>query len=113
MTLAFASTLRLQFGIDGPWQLAVALVNTKDALLGNLGEGWAEPGSFENRVGGCEEPNILWVVELDHLPDSDGQRELAYKVGARVEDAWGVKQRRYLDHRGDLVGKLDIRRAVR
>jgi len=75
-----------------------------------LAEGWAEPDSFENRVGTCTEQALLWHLELDAIPNMEGAREVAYGVGDRLEDAWGVVQRRYLAHRGAREGRLDPRR---
>lgn len=110
----------LQFGaahferlsLGGPWQLTVALRGTKGALLGNVGEGWAEPGSFRNNVGGCVEQNLLWHLEIEDWPDEEGQQRLAFAVGDRLEDAWGVSQRRYLARQGDRVGCLDLRCVI-
>jgi len=112
-TLAFAEAARTRFEVDGPWQLTVALIGTEDALLGNLGEGWAEPDSFENEVGGCRDHHLMWHFELDELPVGDGQRDLALRVGARIEDAWGVTHRRYFARRGEKAGELDLRGVAR
>jgi hypothetical protein len=102
---------RLSF--TGPWHLTVAVRGTEGALLGNVGEGWAEPGSFENTVGGCVDQNLLWHLELQDWPDEEAQRQLAFAVGDRLEGAWGVSQRRYLVHHGDRAGRLDLRRISR
>jgi hypothetical protein len=99
-------------GVGGPFHLTVALVNTGGAVLGNLAEGWPEPHSFENRVGGCADEHLLWHWELAELPARDDLGELALSVGDRLEDAWGVRQRRYLAHRGELQGSFDHRRAA-
>lgn len=107
--LCLAAELASTHGVAGPYQLTVG-VRSQDAQLGVLAEGWAEPGAFNNHVGTCADINLLWHLELDALPDSDGAREIAYGVGNRLEDAWGVAQRRYLASRGDLQGQLDPRR---
>lgn len=110
--LIFSAALDERVPLPGPRQLTIALRNTKNAALGNLGEGWAEPGSFENRAGGCLEQNLLWHLELDELPDEAAQQRLAFAIGDRLEDAWGVGQRRYLAHRGDRAGRFDHRRIA-
>ena len=110
--LKFSATLNEHIALPGPWHFTVALKDTKDALLGNLGEGWANPFSPSNRVEGCPEDNLLWHLTLDAVPDEDAQRPLAFAVGDRLEDAWGVKQRRYLAHRGALAGKFDTRQIA-
>lgn len=101
--------LSQQFGIQAPFCLAVGVVETSEALLGVLGEGWAEPGDFQNRVGRCGERHLLWTLELSDIPDEQGSRDMAYAIGDRFEDAWGVSQRRYLSHRGEHAGKLHPR----
>jgi len=98
---------------DGEWHLAFALVRTEGALLGNVGEGWAEPGTWENSVGGCADAHLLWHIELDRLPsDATASQEQAFAIGDRIEDAWGMQQRRYLDHRGESAGQFDARRIA-
>lgn len=110
--LDFTADLANRSALPGPWLLTVGARETRDALLGNVGEGWAEPGQFENRVGGCVEDHLLWSVQLSPPLDEDEQRELALSVGDRLEDAWGVAQRRYLAHHGDRAGQLDHRRIA-
>jgi hypothetical protein len=34
-------------------------------------------------------------------------QELAFSLGGEIEDAWHMKQRRFLAHRGDLEGRFD------
>ena len=49
--------------------------------------------------------------ELDTFPESENDiRDLALDVGARIEDAWGGKYRRFLDRVGDSEGKFNPRR---
>jgi hypothetical protein len=98
-------------GITGPFQLTVAVRGSKGALSATLAEGWAEPSDFQNSIGPCPDEHLLWHIELDELPDHRGARDIAYRIGDRLEDAWGSRQRRYLAHRGDFVGELDPRRV--
>ena len=107
--LILATDLAASREVAGPFQLSVG-IRSHDAQLGMLAEGWAEPDSFENRVGTCTEQALLWHLELDAIPNMEGAREVAYGVGDRLEDAWGVVQRRYLAHRGAREGRLDPRR---
>lgn len=106
----FVSAVRERTVLPGPIQLTVALRNTQEALLGNVGEGWAEPMTMWNEIGGCQDKHLLWHFELDEWPDQEGRQDLAFEVGSRIEEAWGVSQRRYLAREGDLVGRLDTRR---
>lgn len=110
--LAFAGYLSERAAMPGPWLLTIGARQTRGALLGNVGEGWAEPGQWENEIGGCPDENLLWHIELSPPLDEEAQRKLALSVGDRFEDAWGVKQRRYLAHRGDRAGQLDHRRVA-
>lgn len=107
--LTFSAALNDRVALAGPRQLTIALRNTKGALLGNVGEGWAEPDSFQNAVGGCLEKHLLWHLSIDEPPDDVDQKRLAFAVGDRIEDAWGVAQRRYLARVGHREGHLDVR----
>lgn len=99
-------------GLPAPWQLTVGLVSTKGAFLGNVADGWAEPGSWNNSVGGCADENLLWHIEFDQVPDQGFEQNLAFEIGDRIEDAWGVAHRRYLARQGERVGQLDHRRII-
>jgi hypothetical protein len=109
--LRIATEIHENEDVGGPVQLTVGVRRTKGALLSTLGEGWAEPGDFQNNLGPCLDDHLLWHIELHELPDHDGARDIAYRIGDRLEDAWGSRQRRYLAHRGDFVGELDARRV--
>ncbi len=108
--LKFGAAHFERLALVGPWHLTVAVHRTEGSLLGNVGEGWAEPGVFENSVGGCVDQNLLWHLELQNWPDEEGQQRLAFAIGDRLEGAWGVSQRRYLADRGEHVGRLDFQR---
>lgn len=110
--LAFVVDLSERIELPGPWLLTVGARGTSGALLGNVGEGWPEPGEFENNVGGCAEGNLLWHIQLSPPLDEEGLRDISLSVGDRFEDAWGVARRRYLAHRGDRAGQLDHSRIV-
>jgi len=105
---------KLDHELNGVWLLAFALVRTEGALLGNLGEEWPEPGMFGNSIGGCADAHLLWHIELDRLPNDEAAcQEQAFAIGDRIEDAWGVRERRYLACRGDRAGQFDARQMAR
>jgi hypothetical protein len=106
-----AAALEEKTSIDGPFLFTVAVPHADGALLGGLAEGWAQPGDFQNSVGPCREPQLLWHFELATLPGDEDAKQLAYAVGDRFEDAWGCRQRRYLAHRGQYEGRIDPRVA--
>lgn len=108
-TLRLASMIHTGYAVAGPYNLVVGIRGTHQAQLGSLGEGWAEPGDFQNHVRPCPERNLRWQIELDELPDEAAAQRIAYSIGDRIEDAWGVTQRRYLAHRGPHEGMLDPR----
>lgn len=108
----FSAALHERFPLPGPRQLTIALRGTKGALLGNVGEGWAEPDSFGNTVGGCPEEHLLWHLTIDGPSDHEAQQALAFAIGDRIENAWGTVHRRYLARVGDWTDRLDVRRAA-
>jgi hypothetical protein len=108
-TLRLAAALQERHVLDVPLQLTVGVADTGGALLGALGDGWAEPDGFHNSVGPCSDTHLLWHLELPAIPDSSEARDIAYSIGDRFEDAWGIPQRRYLAHRGQSAGQLDPR----
>lgn len=97
---------------SGPWQVTLVLHETGDALLGDLAEGWQSPGRGATFIPACREPHVVIREELDEWPDQEGTqvRDVAYRLGGRIEDAWGVRQRRFLASKGDLEGEADLRR---
>lgn len=96
--------------LDGPWIVLLAIYDTEGAVLGNVAEGWAEPGQLGTRTPECRESNVVVREELESWPeDPDERRELALRLGGRIEDAWGTRQRRFIASGGDLEGEFDRR----
>lgn len=94
--------------IEGPWEVSLALQNTRGAILGNFGEGWAEPGmGFADEISICQDPGVLLHREVTHWPDVDGARSLAFDIGGWIEDSWGMRSRRFAALRGNLAGNFD------
>lgn len=108
--LKFGTALRDRTAVDGPFQFTVALHRTGEAVLGDVGEGWAEPQMWHNELPPCGDPHLLWHIELPNWPDENRIRELAFGVGDRLEYGWGVRQRRYLARTGHLEGRFDVRK---
>ena len=101
-----------RFGLSGPWELTLVLYETEDAHLAGLGVGWEEPDAgalWDLPV--CREPHIMIRRELDSFPATENDvRDLTFDIGARIEDAWGIRQRRFLDRTGDMAGQFNPRR---
>jgi hypothetical protein len=106
-----ADALQERTPVAGPFLFALAVPHAGGALLGALGEGWAQPGDFQNSIGPCRDPQLLWHFELAEVPTGDDAKQVAYSVGDRLEDAWGCSQRRYLARRGQHEGRIDPRLA--
>jgi hypothetical protein len=98
-----------RFGIEGPWEVSLALQQTAGAMLGNLGHGWAPPEASVYNIPTCLEPGALLRQEIDDWPSGDEIRSLAFTVGGWVEDLWGSRDRRFLARGGDLTGLFDSR----
>lgn len=98
-----------RFGRDGPWEVTLALHNTRGCFLGEFGEGWAEPGRSVRPQAPCFDTNVVVREELETFPHTpEAIRDLAFRVGGRIDDAWGVRQRRFLDHRGEGEGQFSV-----
>ncbi len=106
--LALFQEVIARVGLQGPWEMTVALQKTKGALLSHFAAGWAEPrgGAGDSRRN-CLEPNLLFRYELPDWPDAEGLRDLAFRVGGWIEDAWGNKERRFLAQGGPFSGNFD------
>jgi hypothetical protein len=109
--LAF-STLALQveaisrWHLEPPFELTLALRNTRDATLGGFAEGWREPGQGLAELTACIEDHVLlrWELSADFEVE-----EVALDVGDRVEQAFGTTFRRHLARRGEYEGRFDPR----
>ncbi len=98
----------------GPYLLTIALPDTRGALLAGLAEGYLHPRQFNYGLRPCHDEHLLWNIELEDLPANlDESQELAYRIGSRIENAWGLRQRTYLDRTGNCEGQLNIRLACR
>lgn len=98
-----------RFGTTGPWELSLVFYRTGNSYLAGLGIGWAEPHRGDGWIPRAQqEPGIMIRLELDAFPESANRvRDLVFDVGARIEDAWGVTYRRFLDRDGDMKGKFN------
>ena len=110
--LARYSEVLERYGCAGPFEVTVALRDTSNTLLADFGEGWRDP---LRDLGGpafrCLEPNVLLRQECSSWPETaEAIQELAFSIGARIEDAWGSKVRRYLARTGERSGEFDTSR---
>jgi hypothetical protein len=111
--LITAQAVADKWSIPGPWELTLALCTTHNAILANVGEGWAEPWSFQaGSPRRCPEPGLLFRLELDSLPEDAAIQTLADRLGGWVEDSFGYRERRFRARRGHFDGRLDPREVV-
>jgi hypothetical protein len=106
--LAVLST-RQDAEVEGPLEISLALCGTEKSLLADFAEGWAEPGSAMHEPTACAEPNVLFRVEVGALPAPDDIEELAFGLGALIENAYGYTLRRFIAKRGSFEGQFDWR----
>jgi hypothetical protein len=86
-----------RFELIGPWEITLAMVNTRNAQLGNLATGWKDIGDWwPSERPRCPEPNLLLRREIDSWPDNSGRQDLAFSLGEQIEDSWGMSNRRFL-----------------
>jgi len=95
-----------RFKVAGPWQVTLALLQTEGRVLGNVATGWQDPIQFGDALV-CRERNLVHVVEVCEWPDAKGTEQLAYRLGARIEDSWGYKSRRFIARQGSAEGRFD------
>ena len=72
-----------------------------------LATGWREPNDIIGQPSVCTEPGLLFSVELQSWPRSDGLQGLAFRFGSWIEDAFGSVHRRLLAHSGEFEGRFD------
>ncbi len=98
-----------RFGFAGPWEMSLVFYQTRNSYLAGLGTGWAEPHHPDGWLPRPQQdPRVMIRRELDTFPSSeDDVRDLAFDVGARIEDAWGISERRFLDRIGDMEGHFN------
>jgi hypothetical protein len=99
-----------RYEIPGPYRAILGLAGTAGATLGNVGAGWAEPGSPDAwDLPMAIEPRVLLLEDLARWPDEQGVEELALRFGARVDLAFGGSGQRHLDRVGPETGKFTPR----
>lgn len=99
-----------RYDIAGPFQIRVALLATKGAQLGGFAEGWREPFDFMSPdFVGCPDEQLLYTLELESWPDSDGRKAHVVELGAWLDDAWCMKNRRCIANRGDQAGEFQLK----
>lgn len=101
-----------RFGIQGPWEITLAMRDTNRAVIGNVAAGWEEPERAFSRdeLPRCPDPNLLIVREVYEWPDAEGKQVLAFDIGSNIEDAFGFRERRFLGRLDPVEGVFDASR---
>jgi len=95
-----------RYGVAGPYRVILGIAGTAGAMLGNVGAGWAEPGSADGwNLSTAVEPHGLLGEDLTQWPEEQGVEALALRFGARVDLAFGGSGQRHLDRVGPEAGK--------
>ena len=87
-----------RYEVAGPFRVIVTVANTAEAVLGQLGAGWNEPGAAS--IFGAPtaiESRVLLVEDVTEWPDEKGVEEMALRFAARVDLAFGGPGTRHLD----------------
>jgi hypothetical protein len=82
-----------RWGVDGPFEVSIALAGVDGARLGGFAEGWSDFGGVLLRV----ECNVI------------DPEALAMDVGEQLENAFGSTRRRFLGNRGEYTDRFDPR----
>lgn len=99
-----------RFDLSGPFEIALALVNTQGAQLGQFAEGWIEPfGRGHRELAPCSDAHLLYLREFNKWPPHEETEQLVRDVGGWLDDSWGVSQRRCVAHHGEQSGKLQLK----
>jgi hypothetical protein len=96
-----------QFQIPGPFRAIFAVSQTAGAILGNLGDGWPQPGgaSLFGQPSAIE-PRVLLLEDLPEWPDATGVEALALRFGSRLDLAFGGSGDRHLNRTGPDAGRF-------
>lgn len=95
-----------------PGEVTLALVDTEGSALGGFAEGWLEPfRGFRDETTRSGESNVLLRIELP-LPVEEGPQDLAFRLGALVDNVWDCAVRRFIARTGDFEGRFDCRHGA-
>jgi hypothetical protein len=106
MTAALQAKIAGRWRIQMPFELTLALLDTRGATLGDLAEGWQNPGPWLGELPTCLENDLLLRIELDDPIDPD---QCATRLGDRVERAFGSLDPRHIACVGQYEGRVDPR----
>lgn len=91
----------------GPWEVTLALVNTADAHLSGVAEGWSDPLQGGYGLKPNREAGLLHSRLVPEWPDELGCQGLAFGLGTVIDNGWGVVQRRFIARTGQNADKFD------
>ena len=89
--------------VEMPFEFSVGIRNTGNAALGDLAEGWANPGQGFDDPPVCIEDHLLFRREIDAEIDPE---HYALDLGDRIDQAFGSVVRRHLVRDGEYAGQF-------
>jgi len=109
VALALFADVLEQFGIQGPWEISLSMRDTNRAVIGNVAAGWEEPERAfpRDELPRCPDPNLLIVREVYEWPEVEARQALAFDIGSNIEDAFGIRERRFLGRLDPFAGVFD------
>lgn len=97
-----------RFDLCGEFKALLAFYGTKGSLLGNLANGWSEPGRDFRDPPPCPDEGVLITREIVDWPSTESTGDLMLVIGAAVENAWGTTDRRFIARQGENAGQFDV-----
>jgi hypothetical protein len=99
--LGFQDKVIRRFDVGGPFRVLLAVADTAEAGLGDVGTGWGEPGGPSSPdAPAAVDQQVLLTEDLAEWPGAAGVQELAMRFGARLDIAFGGPGNRHLDKTG-------------
>ena len=100
-----------RFKLAGPFEVTLALRRTAGAYLDNVAEGWngriPSRAAFLDEILTCLNSNLIHRIELDEWPTDSLETDLVFPLGGRIEDSWGIRERRFIARAGPYEGQFD------
>ena len=100
-----------RFELPGPFEVTLALRQTVGTYLINVGEGWRShlpgPSTWADELVTCVSSNLIHSIEFDEWPVDSFFADLVFPFGERIEDSWGMRDRRFIAREGSYEGQFD------
>jgi hypothetical protein len=95
-----------QLTVDGPFEIVVTVPDAEGMMLGGLNEGWEQPEHAFDPPRALEKDVMVRAQVEDWATDTADLEALALRVVDRACEAFGDRQKRYLQARGHAAGTI-------